>query len=157
MNIKKILIPVDFSHITKQLIETAHDFALKFKAELVFYHVIDERIFFNPAINFMPPNYSPIPIIDQEVIAKFIQSSKDALDKILDTPDFKDIKISKICEEGIPYTTILNFAEKNAIDLILIGSHGSTGLKHLFLGSVADYISHHSNIPVLIVKINGVK
>ncbi|MCG8572260.1 MAG: universal stress protein [Spirochaetes bacterium] len=157
MNINRILVPVDFSHNTTHLIDAARTFAEKFDAELIFYHVIDERVMLTSNVNYMPPNYAPIPVMDQSILDNFVESSQKTLEELAEKDGLAGLKITTICEEGIPYTSIKNFAEKQKADLILIGSHGHTGLKHLFLGSVADYISHHSKIPVLIIKVEQKK
>jgi nucleotide-binding universal stress UspA family protein len=54
-------------------------------------------------------------------------------------------------EEGKPYETILKVASEWAADLIIIGTHGRTGLSHLLMGSVAENVVRHSEIPVMII------
>ena len=64
---------------------------------------------------------------------------------------FKEHKIWTFVEEGIPYEVILNVAKEWDADMIVLGTHGRTGFSHLIMGSVAEKVIRHSEIPVFII------
>ena len=64
---------------------------------------------------------------------------------------FKDYKIKAFAEEGSPYELILKIADEWAADLIIMGTHGRTGLAHLLMGSVAEKVIRHSIKPLFII------
>jgi nucleotide-binding universal stress UspA family protein len=68
---------------------------------------------------------------------------------------FEDYKVSAFVEEGIPHEVILNVAKKWHADIIVMGTHGRTGISHLFMGSVAEKVLRHSEIPVFIIPIKS--
>jgi len=63
-----------------------------------------------------------------------------------------NIEVESIILEGNPANEILNFAEKNELDLIVMGTHGKTGIQRFFVGSVSENVVRHSKIPVIVVK-----
>jgi len=62
-----------------------------------------------------------------------------------------DVPVKAVCESGIPADEILTYAEKNRIDLIVLGTHGRTGMSRVLLGSVAERVTRMSTCPVLTV------
>jgi nucleotide-binding universal stress UspA family protein len=62
------------------------------------------------------------------------------------------VEVREVLEEGHPSTEIINFAEKNDIDLIVMGTLGKTGLDRFLLGSVAEKVVRNSKVPVLVVR-----
>jgi nucleotide-binding universal stress UspA family protein len=64
---------------------------------------------------------------------------------------FKDYKVWTFVEEGKPFEAILKVAEEWAADLIVLGTHGRTGLSHLLMGSVAEKVIRHSGKPLFII------
>jgi Universal stress protein UspA and related nucleotide-binding proteins len=62
------------------------------------------------------------------------------------------VKIKPVLLKGIPAEKILEFAEENNIDLIVVGTHGLTGIKRFLIGSVAENVVRHSKIPVMVVR-----
>ena len=60
-----------------------------------------------------------------------------------------------VTKEGKPYQEVIEFAKENGADLIVIGTHGRTGIKHTFFGSVAEMITRHSAVPVFIIPCEG--
>jgi nucleotide-binding universal stress UspA family protein len=63
----------------------------------------------------------------------------------------KDIQTRKIVREGREYQEIIAFAKDEKVDLIIVGTHGQTGLGHVLLGSVAEKVVRNSKVPVLVV------
>ncbi len=155
MEYKKILVPIDFSCISNKLFEQTIYFAKAFNAKLVFYHVIDERMLYSSFSEYVYPDFVTPVNVNTNVRDNWVDSSKKKMDeyicKYIDKKD--NVDYSEVVEIGLPYLKIVEYAKEEDFDLIVIGSHGSSGIKHLLLGSVADHVSHHSQKPILIVKV----
>jgi nucleotide-binding universal stress UspA family protein len=89
-------------------------------------------------------------ITPRELIESVTNGYKKSHQLLLDTV-FKGYKVWTFVEEGKPFETIIKVAEEWDADLIVIGTHGRTGLSHLLMGSVAEKIIRHSIKPVFIV------
>ena len=150
----KILVPLDFSKTAESITKYAEDIGKKLNAELLFYHVIDERNFFTYNTVYTFPEYYPEIKIDSDSEQQIKESTEAEFKKMIESFNIKDINYKIQAELGIPYSLICEFAKENKFDLVIIGSHGKTNLKDIFLGSVVDYISHHIEIPVLIFKVD---
>jgi nucleotide-binding universal stress UspA family protein len=85
---------------------------------------------------------------DEEMI-----SAQDAVKKVVETAEKDGIRIESIITKGKPYEAIIEAAKQNKGDLIVMGSHGKTGLKRLLMGSVTERVIGHSESAVLVVKI----
>ena len=143
---KKILVPTDFSRYSKKAISEAVDLALKYKAKIVLLHVIDENILQCAA------DYC----LSNEFVKQFkdasMKESEDKLDKVINAvKKSKKVGISYEVKKGVPAEVILDVAKKG-IDLIVIASHGRTGIiKHL-IGSVTDKIVRSAKCPVMVIR-----
>ena len=62
------------------------------------------------------------------------------------------VKIEPVFLKGIPADKILEYAEENNIDLIVMGTHGLTGMKRFLIGSVAEKVVRHSRVPVMVIR-----
>ncbi|MGI5991668.1 MAG: universal stress protein [Methanosarcina sp.] len=62
------------------------------------------------------------------------------------------VKVEPVFLKGIPADKILNYAEENNIDLIVMGTHGLTGIKRFLIGSVAESVVRHSKAPVMVIR-----
>lgn len=154
---QKILVPVDFSPHAETLITFAASYAKALDAKATFYHVVDERSFvtYNPVYAF--PEYYPEMKLDSEIEKKIIASASEKFAKFIETMPLSGVSYDVCIDTGIPYVRICDKAACDGYDLIVIASHGKTNLKEIFLGSVVDYISHHSEVPVLICKLKGTR
>ncbi len=154
MRVKKILIPVDFSHLTEKLVQVAVDYCEKFGSELIFYHAVDERNLLSPSYTYTLPDYAAVSMPEEEkIVEQLLIRAKDALEDLIKKFNLEKYHPEQVVEEGVPYLSIVDYAKGNDIDLIIIGSHGKTGIAHLLLGSVVDYIVHHAEMPVLVVRV----
>ncbi|HNV43398.1 MAG: universal stress protein [Spirochaetes bacterium] len=152
-----ILVPLDVSKNSNLLAKYAEEIGKRLNGKLVFYHVIDERNLFTYNAVYSFPEYYPEIKVDPEVEKQIKENTFNQIKKILEDLQIKDIEYSIVVEFGIPYIEICEYATDNNFDLVIIGSHGKTNLKDIFLGSVVDYISHHISKPVLIYKIDESK
>lgn len=150
----KILVPLDFSKTAESVAKYSSNIAKLLNAQVTFYHVIDERNFFTYNTVYTFPEYYPEVKLDEESEKQVKESAEKEFLKMIESFDIKDISYDIKMDIGIPYSQICEFAKENKYDMVIIGSHGKTNLKDIFLGSVVDYISHHIEIPVLIYKVD---
>jgi len=141
---KNILVPTDFSDFSDKALRKAVDIASQNKSNIYLLHVVDKVI--QCAVDYCI-DYSLVEQIEQQSI-KF---AEEKLQKEANAIAAKDIKIIFDVKKGDTYETILKEQQDKNIDLIVIASHGKTGLIH-HLGSVADKVVRGAKCPVLLVK-----
>lgn len=144
--IKKILFPTDFSDTSKLAMEYAIEFAREFDAELEIVHVLfDESqivAFYLPQVTF------------QNLDKELEESAQKQLDAFTDSyPKLKDVKYSIKLLKGTPFVEIVAEAKSCEADMIVIGTHGRTGLEHVLFGSTAEKVVRKSPCPVFSVSL----
>ena len=143
---QKILVPLDGS----QLAECALPHVIGMSKD----GAVGEVILLS-VVNVYIPGHSdfPTPININEIRDSLFMESKKYLDDVESRLASEGIKVTKVSLEGSrPADIISDYARKNGIDMIVIATHGYTGLKKLMLGSVALGILHESHIPVLLIR-----
>ncbi len=141
MAYSNILIAVDGSKCSMSAVEKGVELARDLSANVILLSVVD--------MTSMVDNAAVGAIIDKDMETVF----EDEADKLLDVlmKKYPYEKTRKIAEEGIAKEAINSIAEEEKADMIVMGTHGRTGLMHLFMGSVAEYVVRHSKIPVMVV------
>ncbi len=148
-NTQKILVPVDFSIYSEAALLKACEFAKCLKQSLVILHVVHDP-------SQLPGYYSKI--VQNENLVRIEDVAQEMLDdfiakSISSHPDLDCLKDAKsLLISGLPVTRIIEVAEKIEASMIVMGSQGRTGLKHVLLGSKAEQVVQLSPIPVTIVK-----
>jgi nucleotide-binding universal stress UspA family protein len=142
-SIEKILAAVDFSEHVEAVLHAAVDFAMKFGAELHLVHACDVRI---PML--APYGASIPPALIEE--ARDVAASK--LDALTRRAAARGVAVSSHVTGAPAASAIVELAEELGVDLIVIGTRGHTGLKHVLLGSVAERTLRHAPCWVLAVK-----
>ena len=138
INVKKILVPLDASENSLRGLDYAVDLAQKYNAEITGFNVL--------------PN---IPEMFRDSPPYTEKAQKDAENMMTEArkrTTEKNVKFQDKIVRGSTGKELVKFAEENNFDLITIGSRGIGSAKEAFLGSVSNYVSHKSNVPVLIVK-----
>lgn len=148
---KKILVPLDFSTRSLSALELAAETALRTKASVTLFHVIADPFIFLSA-----PNSYLSPVIDTGIQADYImkleKSSKENLNKIASKQFLKSLKVSAVTKTGGSiYREILNYAEDNKFDMIVMGTNGAVSIGEIFLGTNAERIIRFTAIPVLVI------
>jgi len=145
IDLHRILIPTDFSKFSQVALNYASAFAEKFAAELYLLHVIQDLAVFIPdMITVAPP---PVPTVEQ--MTKAVQ---DAFDRLIKDNRLERFPIHRDVREGTPFYEIVRYAKEQNIDLIIMGTHGHTGLTHMLLGSVTEKVVRKAPCPVLTVR-----
>ena len=143
---KKILVAVDGSSLSIDAAEEGISLAQQLNAELAFIYVADS------AVIFPTPDISGLTMVDTYTPVKILEEIRDEGTRVLAKLKMRTgITTETFLEDGKPSLEILNKALQVDADLIVIGTHGRTGLEHLLMGSVAEYVVRHSKCPVLVV------
>ncbi|MCE1188380.1 MAG: universal stress protein [Ignavibacteria bacterium] len=145
-NIRKILVPVDFSENSKAALEYAHSFIKMFNAELILTHIIEPIVY--------PPDFSlgqiTLPTDDLKEIENRVRSE---LAKWAEDERNVGIKTKSIIATGKPFLEIIQIAKDEDVDLIIISSHGHTGMEHILFGSTSEKVVRKAPCPVLTVRV----
>jgi len=143
-HIRGIMVPVDFSSYSKQAVNYAAMIAKKFNAGIVLAHVIDSL------------SYSvtdTLKVIEHRRALETIAGT--LLDNLSKQLREKNLKVKTYLVSGAPYREILKKTQLEKVDLIVMGTHGRTGVAHLLLGSVAERVVRLSPCPVLTVRLSS--
>ncbi|EEF62863.1 universal stress protein [Pedosphaera parvula] len=141
--LKNIMVPVDFSEFSKRALEYALPLAEKFGAKIILVHVIEPTFY---------PDNVMIPAETEEVNAIMASEGRKMLDQLGAEKIKSGIDSQKIITTGRPYNEIIQAAASQHADLIIMATHGYTGLKHMFMGSTAERVVRHAPCPVLVVR-----
>jgi nucleotide-binding universal stress UspA family protein len=141
---KKILVPVDFSDCSHKATHYALAFAQQFQAKLVLLHVVEPMVVPENILMAMPE----LP----EAGGNWVQEAKTRLDQIASEDIPESIPVETHVQVGRPFHEITEAAKEHSVDLIVIATHGYTGLKHVLMGSTAERVVRHAPCPVLIVR-----
>jgi len=141
VKIKKLVVPTDFSDCSEEAIEYAISLARAYQAQVFLLHVME------------PPSYAldfslTHPGVPAEVKQKLAESIKQSVEKMKKL----GINAEGYFVMGVPYAEIIHAAKKHEADLIVMGTHGRTGLTHFLLGSTAERVIQQAPCPVLAVK-----
>jgi len=144
---KKILCPFDFSENAQEALQYAIHLILKDEDAILYLtHVVDSRVY-----DYGGPIYGQEPSVSMVVLD---QSTKEQLEKkLLDhVPEGIQNRVETIILFGVPFLEIIMTAKDKNVDLIVIGTHGRTGIAHMLIGSVAEKVVRKAPCPVLSVK-----
>jgi universal stress protein A len=145
IDLRRILVPVDFSPHAEQALKYAAALAEKFGAELYLVHVFqDLAIYQTEVVSGAPPILPPV---DQLTASARGELDRLVRDKKLRPPVRTDVV------EGSPVEEIVDYAREKDIDLIVLGTHGRGWLAHALLGSVAEKVVRKAPCPVLTVRL----
>lgn len=149
-DINTILVAVDFTPFSEEALCFAGKLADKLEAQLIVLHVIHD------------PSEAPGFYVKKGKDKDFLSTMEDVANEMMeeflnkmrrDYPNQEPIqKATPLMVTGTPATRIVEIAEKKQASMIVIGSHGRTGLSHLLIGSKAERVVQLSNVPVTVVK-----
>jgi len=145
MKVKRILLPTDFSERGQLAEKCACEMADLFGAELHVLHVLHDMFLT------MPQTAAAL-LIPPESLENVITSAELEVQKIPPAAWSAGKNVVRVVRVGSTYDAIVQYAKENAIDLIVIGTHGRTGLPHVLLGSIAERVVQHAPCSVLTVR-----
>lgn len=139
ISIKKILCPVDFSEVSHNAIRYAKEFACAMNAEIILLHVVEP----------ITMTAETVPYVSE---AELERNAKEELAAIAHKECPSTITVKQLVKIGIAPDTIIKVAEQEDADILIMGSHGRTGLTRLLLGSVTEAVMRQAKLPILVVK-----
>jgi universal stress protein A len=143
--IQNILVAVDFSDYSRAALEHATFLAEKFGATLTLVHSVEPYVY---------PEDLSAGFTLEEIDARWMQKQREKLEALRQTIK-KGIPASVVVTMGTAWNRIIGAAKSWSADLIVIGTHGRTGLKHALMGSTAERVARHATCPVLVVHAPG--
>ena len=142
--LKRILVPIDFSECSRNALVYGLRFAQQFGGQLLLVHVVEPMIVPENMLMAVPELPEAGGNLVNEAQARLAQLAKKEIPA--------EVKTEVAVRVGRPYHEIIEAAKAEAVDLIVIATHGYTGLKHVFLGSTAERVVRHATCPVLTVR-----
>jgi len=144
-NLHRILVPIDFSEHSKKALQYAIPFAEQFKASLDLLYVVEPTVY--------PADFSfgqvGFPAIEDELK----QRGGDELKGLIKREIGDRVEARSTVRIGKAFNEIDQFAQEASIDLIIIATHGHSGMEHVLFGSTAEKVVRHAPCPVLVVRL----
>jgi nucleotide-binding universal stress UspA family protein len=145
MEFHLILAPTDFSESSQQAIQYARELAQIFGATLMLLHVVELPPY---PIEGLPPSH-----LGGTFLEELEQQATSELAQVL--PKEAEVTVVRRVVVGLPYRKVIEVAEAEKVDLIVMATHGRTGLSHLVMGSVAERVVRTAPCPVLTIRPTG--
>jgi nucleotide-binding universal stress UspA family protein len=143
IDISTILVPIDFSDNAPAVIEWAAHLAQEHESTVVLFHAYHLPVEFQQLEGaYLPPDFW----------ANVKAEAQQSLGRFEDQLRADGLTVRSVVREGYAATAIVDEASEQEVDLIVIGSHGLSGIKHLLLGSIAERVVQKAPCPVLTVK-----
>jgi nucleotide-binding universal stress UspA family protein len=144
LGIRSILVPIDFSAHSKNALKYAIPLAEKFRALVHLVYVVEPTVY--PAdLGF---GQVVLPGVEDELREK----GADELEQLILREIGGTVKAVSSVRTGSPHQEILREAEEQGVDLIVVATHGHSGVEHILFGSTADRIVRHAKCPVLTIR-----
>ena len=148
MEIKKILAPTDFSDYAREGVDCAIGLASQFKADLILLHVVSEELF---AVMGEGATVYPVDEMLQDRRDEMREFAAQSVRPKLAA----GATVKEIVTLGSPFVKIIETAKSEGVDLIVMSTHGRTGVSHLLIGSVTERVVRKASCPVLSVRPSG--
>ena len=145
--IKRILVPIDFSDCSLASLRYAAGLAKQLDASLTLLHVIDSLV--------APPEMEYVHLNIKDFNAERERHANNKLAALAQKEVDPTVPTTPLLRHGAPWEQIKDTARERKADLIIVGTHGHTGLKHLVLGSTAEKVVRMAGCPVLVVREYG--
>jgi nucleotide-binding universal stress UspA family protein len=158
LDFKRILCPLDLSSFSLDALKLAVKIAGADGATLYLLHVIDnpfDELYMSSITQTDPALlelYKSEPLKRSQILAATVRHSEVLLKQFCHDWVQSVPKVRYIIESGNPFETILDVAETRRVDLIVLATHGRTGIKRVLIGNVAEKVVRHATCPVLTVK-----
>jgi nucleotide-binding universal stress UspA family protein len=145
--VRRVLVPVDFSESARPIVEYARDIAKDRGAGVTLLHVVS-----TPSPAFDAPK---VAAAKPKVAADLRERAEKDIEPLAALVRAAGVPVDSTVLFGAPSREIVTFARSSGADLLVIGTHGRTGLKHVFLGSVAEDVVRRCPCPVITLRLPG--
>jgi universal stress protein A len=143
IDINTILVPIDFSDNSTVVVEWASHLAQKHESAVILFHAYHLPVEFQQLEGaYLPPDFW----------ANVKTESEQSLSRVEERLRAEGVTVRSVVREGYAATAIIDEATEQSADLIVIGTHGLSGIKHMLLGSIAERVVQKAPCPVLTVK-----
>lgn len=142
--IKKILVPIDFSDYSKKALQYTVQFCKSMQAEIILVYVIEPMIY--------PADLSMGQMVIPQNELNLDQKAKSELEELAKSEIGDLLKYQILIKMGKPFMEIIETASEQDADLIIISTHGHTGVEHLLFGSTAEKVVRKAPCPVLTIR-----
>jgi universal stress protein A len=142
---RRILHATDFSTASKRAFEIAVEFAKQNKAELLLVHVLVPHVIY-------PPDADADPAFYLELERTTRRQAQSSLDALVGQVKRRKVKVTGLLLRGTAHDQIVRSAKNRRADMVVIGTHGRTGISKLLMGSVAGRVISEATCPVLTVR-----
>jgi nucleotide-binding universal stress UspA family protein len=146
LQLRKILLPTDFSGCANYALPYAAAIARATGAEIICVHVVEPIV---PAVGYSGLA-EPMPMAD--ISEQLEDSAERELPELADCEELNGLEVEEAIVHGDAAAEIVRVAGEREVDLIVISSHGRTGLGRIIFGSTAEAVVRHASCPVLVVK-----
>lgn len=143
--IQHILVPVDFSPSSEAALPYALAFARRYKAKITLLHVIPTNVYAVGEMTYWQ--------LSEQVFSAFEEEAAQKLAATFTPEERQELEIEEKVTQGVPFAEIVQEAREGQVDLIIMGTHGRTGLSHFVLGSVTEHVIRKAPCPVLTVRV----
>ncbi len=144
IDLNRILVPIDFSEHSKRALQYAIPFAQQFNASIDLLYVVEPTVY--------PADFSfgqvGFPAIEEELRKR----GAEELDELLEKEISGRLKAKRAIRTGKAFYEINQYAREAKMDLIIIATHGHTGIEHALFGSTAEKVVRKAPCPVLVVR-----
>lgn len=147
MQIKTILFPTDFSQGARAAMDHAVSFARQYNSKLILLYVIQDIS--------IAEWYIPSSLSVADLVEDMQKSAWKEMDKWAAEVSGQVKEVEKMVVRGVPFVEIIKTAKEKNADLIVIGTHGRTGIDHMLFGSTAEKVVRKAPCPVLTARIAG--
>lgn len=147
MQIKAILFPTDFSQGARAAMDHAVSLARDYHARLILLYVIQDIS--------IAEWYIPSSLSVTDLVEDMQKSAAKEMDKWAAEVSKQVQDVEKMVVRGVPFVEIIRTAKEKDVNLIVIGTHGRTGIDHMLFGSTAEKVVRKAPCPVLTVRIAG--
>jgi nucleotide-binding universal stress UspA family protein len=142
ISFKKIMIATDGSVCSRMAANNAIELARISGGTVYAVYVVSTDYFSSMAVD-----------LDWERMREALKKEGiEAVNYVTGAGELEEVKVAPVLLEGHPANELIRYAEEERMDIVIMGSHGKTGLERLFLGSVAENMVRHSKVPVMVVK-----
>ncbi len=143
-DIKKVLVPIDFSDYSKEALIYTLNFIKCFNADITLVYVIEPVIY--------PPDFSATQISIPPTDVEITKNAEENLNRLINREIPSEIKVKSVIKIGKPFYEIIETAKEENIDLIIISSHGHSGVEKILFGSTAEKVVRKAPCPVLSLR-----
>ncbi len=148
MSLTKVLFPTDFSDFSLQALDYAAALAQDYGADLHVLHVV-------PTAEMVLPVEPAAPIVDTSFFDQMEAGAEERLQTVVPAEVARRVDVTLAMRKGAAFVEIVRYAREEGISLVVIATHGRTGLRHALFGSVAEKVVRKAPCPVMSVRPKG--